>query len=83
MTAGFLHELQARGIRTSIDLVSEDSDHFDRIVPAALQYTNYCIINDFEAEKVSACPLRGASGINTASLRPAGEALFALGSTTW
>jgi len=37
---------QSRGIKTSIDVVSENSDRFSRIVPPSLKYTNYCIINE-------------------------------------
>ena len=58
VAARFLSELQSRGIRTSIDLVSEDSDRFTYIVPPALKYTDYCIINDWEAEKLSGISLR-------------------------
>jgi sugar/nucleoside kinase (ribokinase family) len=79
VAARFLHEVQKRGVRTSIDLVSEDSGRFHQIVPAALKYTNYCIINDFEAEKLSGLPLRSGSAIQTQNLRRIGQALFAQG----
>jgi len=79
VAARFLHELQRRGIRTSIDLVSEDSDRFNQIVPAALRYTNYCIINDFEAEKISGLPIRSENTVLTENLRRIGRALFAHG----
>jgi sugar/nucleoside kinase (ribokinase family) len=58
VAARFLAQLQARNIRTSIDLVSEDSDRFPKIVPPSLKYTDYCIINDWEAEKLAGIPLR-------------------------
>lgn len=58
VAARFLADLQRRGIRTSIDLVSEDSSRFTDIVPPALKYTDYCIINDWEAEKLTGIPLR-------------------------
>ncbi len=79
LAARLLHEVQKRGIQTSIDLVSEDSDRFNQIVPAALEYTNYCIINDFEAEKIAGLPIRRGSGILTENLRRTGQALFAHG----
>jgi len=79
VAARFLHEVQRRGIHTSIDLVSEDSDRFYQIVPAALRYTNYCIINDFEAEKLSGLPLRCGRAILTQNLRRIGQALFEYG----
>jgi len=77
--ARLLHDVQLRGILTSIDLVSEDSDRFNRIVPAALKYTNYCIINDFEAERLAGLPIRHGKTILTDNLRRIGQALFAHG----
>jgi sugar/nucleoside kinase (ribokinase family) len=79
VAARFLHEVQKRGIVTSIDLVSEDSDRFNQIVPAALKYTNYCIINDFEAERLAGLPIRHGKAILTENLRRIGQALFAHG----
>ena len=58
VAARFLAQVQSRGIRTSIDLVSEDSSRFTHIVPPALKYTDYCIINDWEAEKLTGITLR-------------------------
>lgn len=58
VAARFLHELQKRRIRTSLDLVSEDSDRLGRVVRPALKYTDYLIINDFESEKLTGIPLR-------------------------
>ena len=68
VAARFLAQLQSRNIRTSIDLVSEDSSRFRHIVPPALKYTDYCIINDWEAEKLTGIPLRG--GGQAASRKP-------------
>ena len=79
VAARFLRELQKRNIRTSIDLVSEDSDRFNRIVPQALKYTNYCIINDFEAQKLSGIPLRSGNVLLGDNLSKIGRSLFAYG----
>ena len=43
-----LKEAKARGITTSIDLVSENSDRYSAIVPS-LKYTDNLIINELEA----------------------------------
>lgn len=72
----FLHEIQKRNIKTSIDLVSEDSDRFNQIVPPALRYTNYCIINDFEAEKLSGIPLRSGNKVLIQNLKKTARSLF-------
>lgn len=72
----FLHEIQERNIKTSIDLVSEDSDRFNQIIPPALKFTNYCIINDFEAEKLSGVPLRSGSKVLPQNLKKTAKTLF-------
>lgn len=72
----FLYEIQKRNIKTSIDVVSEDSDRFNQIVPPALNYTNYCIINDFEAEKISGIPLRSGDKILPHNLKKIAKTLF-------
>jgi sugar/nucleoside kinase (ribokinase family) len=76
VAARFLCEVQKRGIKTSIDLVSENSDRFSRIVPPALPYTNYCIINDFEAEKLSGIPIRDGNEIIPQNLERIAASLF-------
>ncbi len=60
--ARLLHDAQARGIRTSIDLVSENSERFARLVPPALKYADYIIINEIEAELATGVPLRNSAG---------------------
>ncbi len=79
VAARFLSDLQRRGIRTSIDLVSEDSNRFLEIVPPALRYTHYCIINDFEAEKLAGIPVRDRERVLPSNLRKIAERLFNYG----
>ncbi len=47
-----LKEAKARGIRTSIDLVSENSDRYAKVIPS-LKYTDNLIINELEAGKLT------------------------------
>ncbi len=47
-----LKEASARGIKTSIDLVSENSDRYSLVVPC-LEYTDYLIVNEIEASKIA------------------------------
>jgi sugar/nucleoside kinase (ribokinase family) len=79
VAARFLCDLQTRGIRTSIDLVSEDSHRFEKIVPPSLPYVNYCIINDFEAEKLSGVNLRREGRLIEGNLRRSAELILDLG----
>ncbi len=50
--AELLKKVQAMGIKTSIDLVSETSGNFHKVVSAALPYCNYVIINEIEAGNI-------------------------------
>ncbi|MDR0584718.1 MAG: carbohydrate kinase family protein [Treponema sp.] len=61
--ARLLRTAQSRGIKTSLDVVSEAGDRFKRIVPPALKYADYCIINELEAAQVTGVPLRDGSGV--------------------
>ncbi len=60
--ARLLHAVQQRGIKTSIDVVSEASDRFTRLVQPALKYTDYCIINELEAGQSTGITLRDEAG---------------------
>lgn len=51
--ARLLHDVQAQGIKTSIDLVSEQSDRFEKIVTPALKYCDYVVINEVEGGRLS------------------------------
>jgi len=44
-----LCEAQKRGVKTSVDVVSEVSDRFRTIIPPSLKYCNYAILNEIEA----------------------------------
>lgn len=47
-----LKEASRRNIKTSIDLVSENSDRYNIVLPC-LKYTDYLIINEMEAGKLT------------------------------
>ena len=54
--ARLLAAVQAAGIKTSIDIVSEQSDRFARIVRPALRYCDYCIVNEIEGSMATGAP---------------------------
>ena len=56
--ARLLAEAQSRRIRTSIDVVTESGDRFRTLVPPALRYTDYCVINELEAQQITGVLLR-------------------------
>lgn len=82
--ARLLHEAQMHGIKTSIDVVSESGDRFQRLVPPALRYTDYCIINELEAQQSTRVPLRDEKGVLLReNMADALDALMNLGVSTW
>ena len=80
VAARLLHDAQSEGIKTSVDVVSEDSDRFSRIVPAALRYTDYLILNEIETGRTTGHKVRTAEGrLDPVALMDSVEALFAAG----
>jgi len=57
--ARLLHDAQAAGILTSVDVVSEVGERYKSIVTPALRYTDYFIVNEIEAGKTVGVKLRG------------------------
>ena len=49
-------------MKTSVDVVSEDSDRFAKSSDPALAHTDYCILNEIEAGKTTGFNLREQSG---------------------
>jgi sugar/nucleoside kinase (ribokinase family) len=79
-SAALLQRAQEAGLKTSVDLVSEDSDRFAKVVHPALKFTDYLIINEIEAGKTSGFKIRQPDGrLDTVSLRHAAGALLQLG----
>ncbi len=79
VAAAVLARAQAAGLKTSIDAVSEDSDRFARVVLPALRHVDYCIMNEFEAERVTGQTVRTEAGLDRAALTRAMQTLLAAG----
>jgi sugar/nucleoside kinase (ribokinase family) len=78
--ARLLAGAQAAGIKTSVDVVSEDSDRFAKIVNPALKFVDYCILNEIEAGKTTGFKIRQPDGkLDTVALRHAAGALLQQG----
>ena len=58
--ARLLDKAQKNGLRTSLDVVSENSTRFSRIVPPSLRYCNYFIVNEVEASLTTGIEARDA-----------------------
>jgi sugar/nucleoside kinase (ribokinase family) len=75
--ARLLAQAQAAGIKTSVDVVSEDSRRYAKIVTPALKHVDYCILNELEAGQTAGFRIRQPNGaLDTAALRHAAGALL-------
>ena len=82
--ARVLHDAQQHGKRTSIDIVTEEGSRYKSLVPPALKYTDYCCINESEAQHVTDVPLRDGNGNLLREHFPeACQALKEMGVSTW
>jgi sugar/nucleoside kinase (ribokinase family) len=82
--ARVLHDAQQHGIETSIDVVSEESDRYTRLVPPALRYTDYCIINELEASRTIGIAVRDGNGVlQVNQVRAVCEQLRKMGVRRW
>ncbi len=78
--AKLLAAAQSAGMKTSIDVVSEDSDRFAKIVTPALKHVDYCILNEIEAGKTTGFKIRKPDGkLDTVSLRHAAGTILQQG----
>ena len=82
--ARLLHRAQKQGMKTSIDVVSESGDRFARLVTPALKYSDYCVINELEAQQTTGICLRDDDGVLHIENMPAAlKKLKDLGVSTW
>lgn len=71
---------QEAGLKTCVDVVSEDSDRYRQVVTPALKYADYLILNEFEASRITGFKTRDANdALDTVALRHAAGALLQLG----
>lgn len=71
---------QEAGVRTSVDVVSENSDRFARIVTPALKHVDYCILNEIEAGRTTGFKVRDdGGGLDTVAIKHAAGALLQQG----
>ncbi|MFZ4683789.1 MAG: carbohydrate kinase family protein [Terrimicrobiaceae bacterium] len=81
--ARVLHRAREAGCKTSLDVVSEDSHRFARIVRPALRYADYCILNEFEVERTTGLPTRPHGAIDLAAIQAASIKLLDEGVREW
>jgi len=81
VAAKILCKLQSLGIKTSVDTTSEDSDRFSRIVPPALKYTDYVILNEIEAGRTTGHQIVRDGSVDAPALRECAARLLDMGSS--
>jgi sugar/nucleoside kinase (ribokinase family) len=79
VAAEVLARAQEAGLKTSIDVVSEDSERFPKIVLPALKHVDVCIMNEFEAGRVTGLKIRLGDALDRAALRTAMQQMLAAG----
>lgn len=81
--ARILYQARKRGMKTSIDMVSETSGRGGEIVKAALKYTDYCTINEIEAEMITGIKILQDGAVNEENAYNALKELVKYGVSTW
>jgi sugar/nucleoside kinase (ribokinase family) len=75
--ARVLAHMRQMGYKTSVDVVSEQSDRFNRIVVPCLPHVDYLIVNEIEAGAVTGLPIRTGEGkIDSGNLHRSAAALL-------
>ncbi|GHU97827.1 sugar kinase [Clostridia bacterium] len=75
-----LRAAQKKGLKTSLDVVSENGGRFKRIVTPSLKYCDYAVMNEIEGGMISGIEPRDAQGaIIPENIEKICRALFAAG----
>jgi sugar/nucleoside kinase (ribokinase family) len=83
VAAAVLRRAQDVGFKTTVDVVSEDSDRFAGIVRPALRFCDYCVLNEFEAERTTGIRILRGGGVDLGAIRSAAHELLAAGVREW
>jgi sugar/nucleoside kinase (ribokinase family) len=67
------------GLKTSLDLVSEMSDRFTKLIPPALPYIDYLILNELEAGRTTGHSIRKGEFLDKTELKKSARALLDMG----
>ena len=71
------------GFKTTVDLVSEDSDRFKQVVLPAMRHVDYCFLNEFEIERTTGVRTRPDGEIDLEAVAAASERLLEAGVREW
>lgn len=79
VAAQVLERAQNAGLKTAIDVVSEDSDRFSSIVRPALRFVDFAFLNEFEAGRCTSLELRRDGVLDNRVLEMAAQQLMQCG----
>jgi sugar/nucleoside kinase (ribokinase family) len=79
VAARVFREVRERGIKTSVDVVSEDSQRFARVVSPSLRFIDYLIVNEIEAGRTTGHQTRRARRLDLEAIRASARMLLQLG----
>jgi len=78
--ARLLAHASEAGLITSLDVVTDEAGRFRELIPPALKFTDYLIINEHEAGRITGFKVREADGrLDTVTLKHAAGALLQMG----
>jgi hypothetical protein len=80
---GVLQNASKLGFITSVDVVSEESDRFARVVLPALPFLDIMFLNEFEAGQALSVKIRHGDQIDVPVLLKSAETLLAAGVRRW
>ena len=81
--AKVLATAQKYEMETSVDMVSEEGNRYQKVVWPALKYTDYCVVNEVEGTGVTGIQLYDKDGIKEENMRKGLEKLKELGVKKW
>jgi sugar/nucleoside kinase (ribokinase family) len=83
VAARILSRAQQVGMKTSVDLASEDSQRFSRVVLPALKHVDFCFLNEFELERTTGLRVRRDRDIDLEAVQNAASLLLEEGVREW
>ena len=83
VAASVLRRAQAAGFKTSVDLVSVESDLFADVVLPALRFCDYCILNELEAERTTGVSIIKEGVVDLSAAQTAARQLVDAGVREW
>ncbi|MBK5201930.1 MAG: carbohydrate kinase family protein [Spirochaetaceae bacterium] len=83
IAARILCEAKKRGFLTSVDMVSEKGPRASALVPFALKYTDFCTINEIEAQEITGQEIIVEGNISTLKIISALKILKKMGVSKW